>query len=161
MLPLFFQSFEWERGEKRWLNGFLGWLTLLIISGWLAFLPGILEEVKFTSSLVAHSHLAMAGFTSAFLLFMMSSLSGRADLLRGGFWRWNLAVLGYVALMMLAGVCEARDPAWAMTGGTGRSAIFFLRMLCGLVLLGVSWSWFRKVVEASELFRQKGELKPS
>jgi cytochrome c oxidase cbb3-type subunit 1 len=156
LLPLFFRTYAWERTERRWLRGFLAWLILLLISGWLAFLPGVLDEIKFTSSLVAHSHLAMAGFTSAFLLFMMASLSGRGELLLAGFWSWNLAVLGYVVLMMVAGICEARDWGWVMEGGAGRRWVYALRFLCGLVLLGVSWRWFRKVLEASELFRKKG-----
>lgn len=157
LLPLFFRAYAWERAERRWLYAFLAWLALLLVSGWLAFLPGVLDEIKFTSALVAHSHLAMAGFTSAFLLFMMAVLSGRGELLRGGFWPWNLAVMGYVALMMWAGVCEARDWGWVMEGGAGRAWVYSLRLLCGVVLLAVSWGWFRKLLEASEVLKRKGD----
>lgn len=143
LLPRFYQAHQWEAGERRWMWAFLAWLALLIVSGWTAFLPGVLDHLKFTNALVAHSHLAMAGFTSSFLVFLVGVLTGRVRELQRGFWWWHLSALAYVLLMVVAGIAEASDAGWVMEGGTGRNVIYALRLLCGLVLLAVSVTWFR------------------
>ena len=48
----------------------------LVLTGWVLFLPGVLDHFKFTDGLVGHSLLAMAGFTSSLLIFVMVQLLG-------------------------------------------------------------------------------------
>ena len=143
LLPRFYRGYAWESGEKRWMGAFLAWLAILIVSGWVAFLPGMLDGLKFTNALVGHSHLAMAGFTSSFLVFLTVALTGMVEALQRGFWWWHAATLAYVVLMVVSGVCEASDPRWVMDGGAGRDVVYVLRLLCGLVLLGVSVGWLK------------------
>ena len=37
----------------------------------LSFLPGVLDRIKFSQALVGHSHLAMAGFTTSFVVLVL------------------------------------------------------------------------------------------
>jgi cytochrome c oxidase cbb3-type subunit 1 len=72
---LHFGAYTWPATARRWLvSGFLCW-TLLIVDGWLSFLPGFSETMKFTHGLVAHAHLAMAGFITAVNHVILPSLS--------------------------------------------------------------------------------------
>jgi len=78
---LHFGAYVWPAATRRWLvSGFLCW-TLLVVDGWLTFLPGFSEAMKFTHGLVAHAHLAMAGFITAVNHVILQGLSdaARAD----------------------------------------------------------------------------------
>ena len=57
--------------------GFLCWWAALVVTGWVFFLPGVLDHFKFTDGLVGHSFVAMAGFTSSLIIFVMVQLAGR------------------------------------------------------------------------------------
>jgi hypothetical protein len=57
---------------------------------------------------------------------------------------------------VVAGICEAADPGWVMEGGAGRDAVYLLRLLCGVVLLGVSVQWFKSLA-GSEAIGWNGE----
>lgn len=151
LLPMFYRGYAWDAGERHWMWAFLAWLGLLIVSGWVAFLPGVLDGAKFTNALVGHSHLAMAGFTSSFLVFLAVVLTGAAEVLRRGFWWWHLAALAYVVLMVIAGANEAVDAGWVMEGGLGRDVVYVLRLLCGVVLFGVSVRWFQDLVASGAM----------
>lgn len=126
----------------------MAWLGLLILTGFATFLPGVLERLKFTNGLVAHSHLAMAGFITAFNVFLLAALDheGRnrdssAD--RRTFWIWNGATLGYVVLMWIAGWREGNQPAVVFAQDTGTRLIYMLRLVCGAAMCGVSFQWWR------------------
>ena len=103
LMPMYYRRYEWEVGERRWVGAFLAWLGLLIVSGWVSFLPGVLDAGKFTNGLVAHSHLAMGGFTSSFLVFVAAVLTGRGEALAQGFWWWQLVLGTFVGLMAMSG----------------------------------------------------------
>ena len=123
------------------------WLGLLIVNGLVSFLPGILDRLKFSDALVAHSHLAMAGFTTSFLIFVLQQilperLSGIFDDGRL-FAAWHLATVIYVVAMMTSGLMAAVDPAFTIHPGPLRNVLYFVRLLCGAVLFTVSLSWWR------------------
>lgn len=76
---LHFGAYAWPAATRRWLiSGFLCW-ALLVVDGWLTFLPGFSEAMKFTHGLVAHAHLAMAGFITAVNHVILQSLSNDAQ----------------------------------------------------------------------------------
>lgn len=76
---LHFGAYAWPAATRRWLvSGFLCW-TVLIVDGWLTFLPGFSEAMKFTHGLVAHAHLAMAGFITAVNHVILHGLSDDAQ----------------------------------------------------------------------------------
>ncbi len=75
---LHFGAYAWPTATQRWLiSGFVCW-TLLVVDGWLSFLPGFSEATKFTHGLVAHAHLAMAGFITAVNHVILHGLSDDA-----------------------------------------------------------------------------------
>lgn len=130
--------FQWPDGARAWRRWTLAWWALLVLSGWVSFLPGVLDRLKFTSGLVAHSHLAMAGFTSAFCLLLLGLLSPVAG--RLGWW-WNGAVAVHVAALSAAGWMEGGDHGWMLETAGWRRGCFGLRWLAGAVMLWVSVRW--------------------
>ena len=49
-----------------------------MLTGWVSFLPGVLDRMKFTDGLVGHSFVAMGGFTSSLIIVVMIQLLGEA-----------------------------------------------------------------------------------
>jgi cytochrome c oxidase cbb3-type subunit 1 len=76
LTPAYYAAFEWNANTHRWRIAFLCWWSALLLTGWIFFLPGILDHFKFTDGLVGHSLLAMAGFTSSLLIFVLVQLLG-------------------------------------------------------------------------------------
>jgi cytochrome c oxidase cbb3-type subunit 1 len=153
LTPAYYAAFAWRAKTRRWRIAFLSWWSALVVSGWILFLPGILDHFKFTDGLVGHSLLAMAGFTSSLLIFVMVQLLGDDGWIFNqtrSFYGWNFAVLGYVALMTFAGWREGFDPAFTIVPGAARNAVYLLRMVVGIVMLAVSLDWF---IDATKLLR--------
>ena len=71
LTPAYYAAFAWHENTRRWRIAFLVWWSALVLTGWIFFLPGVLDHFKFTDGLVGHSLLAMAGFTSSLLIFVM------------------------------------------------------------------------------------------
>ncbi len=109
------------------------------------FLPGVLDHFKFTDGLVGHSLLAMGGFVSSLLIFVMVQLMGDDGWIFNGAWSfylWQASVLVYVLIMFFAGWREGFDPAFSMVPGVLRNSIYTLRLLLGIFLLAASLDWF-------------------
>ena len=158
LMPAYYAAFEWNANTRRWRIAFLCWWSALVISGWVLFLPGVLDHFKFTDGLVGHSLLAMAGFTSSLLIFVMVQLLGQDGWIFNqtrSFYGWNIAVLGYVVLMSVAGWREGFDPAFTIVPGTVRNTIYILRLAVGVVMLAASVDW---LLDASTLLREPPRL---
>jgi cytochrome c oxidase cbb3-type subunit 1 len=154
LTPAYYAKFEWHRNTRHWRIAFLCWWSALLLTGWIFFLPGILDHFKFTDGLVGHSLLAMAGFTSSLLIFVLVQLLGESGWIFNrarSFYGWNFAVLGYVVLMSVAGWREGFDPTFTIVPGTARNAIYILRLAVGVVILAASLDWF---IDASTLLRE-------
>jgi cytochrome c oxidase cbb3-type subunit 1 len=153
LMPAYYAAFRWNENTRRWRAAFLIWWSALVLSGWVLFLPGILDHFKFTDGLVGHSLLAMAGFTSSLLIFVLVQLLGDDGWIFNrsrSFYGWNSAVLAYVALMTAAGWREGFDPAFTIAPGAARNAIYILRLVVGLVMLAASADW---LIDATALLR--------
>jgi cytochrome c oxidase cbb3-type subunit 1 len=158
LMPAYYAAFEWNANTRRWRIAFLCWWSALVISGWVLFLPGVLDHFKFTDGLVGHSLLAMAGFTSSLLIFVLVQLLGQDGWIFNqtrSFYGWNIAVLGYVVLMSVAGWREGFDPAFTIVPGTERSTIYILRLAVGVVMLAASVDW---LLDASTLLRESSSI---
>jgi cytochrome c oxidase cbb3-type subunit 1 len=145
ILLAYFNSFEWPANARRWRNACFLWWGLLVASGWMFFLPGLLDCFKFTDALVGHSHLAMAGFVSnlnIFLLVVLLRERGRAFNSTWAFYAWQAGTLGYVVIMVLAGWVEGNDPAFTIVPGIGRDALYALRLICGGMMTAASIHWW-------------------
>ena len=146
LMPLYYRSFEWHRETGRWKTAFLVWWVGLVLAGWIAFLPGVLDRIKFTDALVAHSLTAIAGCLTAFLILFMQQMLGPEDAIfrnRRSFLAWNHSVLLYVVLFSVAGWIEGGDPGFTIVPGLLRNIIYIVRILTGLGMLAASLEWLR------------------
>jgi cytochrome c oxidase cbb3-type subunit 1 len=145
LIPLWWRGFSWPAHSLFWRRSVLCWWAVLVITGWLEFLPGLLDRMKFTNGLVAHSHLAMAGFTSSYVLLLAVALGGErlAHHLRRQAWWWHGAVGGYVVLMLWCGWMEGADASWMTEMPMWRELCYISRLLLGTVMAVVSWRWWR------------------
>lgn len=147
LMPLYYRGFLWPPKSMRWQRAMLFWFGLLVATGWLSFLPKVLDHLKFTDALVAHTHLAMAGFVTSFNLFLIGLLapSSLADHIHRpiAFWLWNGATATYVIVMWVAGAFEGADPSFTIIRGIARELLYAIRFTAGLVLFCVSLIWWR------------------
>ena len=144
LTPAYYGAFAWSPIARRWRQAFLCWWSLLLVTAWILFLPGVLDHFKFTDGLVGHSLLAMAGFTSSLVIFVLIELLGTEGWVFNRGWAfgvWNGSVLAYVALMTWAGWREGFDPSFTIVPGPARNAIYILRLLAGVLMLAASLEW--------------------
>ncbi|MGZ8898547.1 MAG: hypothetical protein ACXW3Z_00480 [Limisphaerales bacterium] len=144
LLLQYFRCFRFPPQSYWWLKSAIGWFALLTVTGWISFLPDVLDRWKFTNALVAHSHLAMAGFVTCFNLFLLSSL-GMVLPSWSGF-IWNIATITYVALMWIAGTFEALNPAFTILNSTLRTTLYAGRAVAGLLMFACSLAWWRSSI---------------
>lgn len=145
IMPAYYDAFVWHETTRRWRTAFLWWWGGLVVSGWVFFLPGVLDRFKFTDGLVGHSLTAVAGFVTALLIFVLVQLIGAEDSWifnrRWSFHAWNLGVLAYVLLMTFAGWIESANSAFTIVPGFARNTLYILRLLTGIAMLAASMEW--------------------
>jgi cytochrome c oxidase cbb3-type subunit 1 len=153
LAPAYYNSFEWHANTRSWRSALLWWWGFLVVSGWIMFLPGVLDHFKFTDGFVGHSLVAVAGFVTALLIIVMVQLLGDHGWIFTRSWSfhmWNWSVLAYVVLMFGAGWIEGSDPAFTIIPGLARNVIYVLRLLTGVLMLAASLEW---LVDASQSLR--------
>ena len=154
LTPAYYAAFVWHANTRRWRLAFLCWWAALVVTGWVVFLPGVLDHFKFTDGLVGHSFVAMAGFTSSLIVFVMVQLLGDDGWIFNrmrSFLLWNGSVIAYVVLMLVAGWREGFDPAFTIVPGTLRDVLYTLRLITGFLMLLASLDW---LVDATALLRK-------
>ena len=130
------RAFQWSEASKLWRAAFFFWWAFLTIDGWLLFLPGILNTLKFTNALVAHSHLAMAGMVTALNMVILIELGGsrrlKVLLARAWpFWLWNVCCLAYVLVMTVQGWREGVEPGVLFGKDYATSLSYSARIMVG------------------------------
>jgi len=148
MLPRDWSGFHWPAAAGGWRAAMLGWWGLLVVTGLLAFQPGWLDRLKFTQGLVAHSHLAMAGFTTSFCALLSGMLAGRRIGGRASMTLWHGAALAMVIALAFGGWLEGGGFSWMLETPAWRWAVFGVRALCGVVMAGVSIFWLNEWKES-------------
>lgn len=143
----YFRSHRWTDAAKPWLLAAFVWWTLLIVSGWLTFLPGISERLKFTHALVGHAHLAMAGLVTSFHLAVLNELCPSRSLLRG-FTAWQTACAVHVASLLVLGWTEAGHADALFRSEPVTQALLLVRLGAGVAMAGVSLAWFAQAAGA-------------
>ncbi len=145
LMPRYYGAFMWNPESTRWRTAFLWWWGGIVVTGWLIFLPGVLDRAKFTDILVGHSLAAVAGFLSALILFVIAELAGeRYAWIVNRTWSfhaWNIGVLAYVLVMFIAGWIEGTDPAFTIVPGIARNVLYTIRLLTGIAMLAGSVEW--------------------
>jgi cytochrome c oxidase cbb3-type subunit 1 len=144
LLPWAWGGWAWPAEARPWLRAAAAWWAFLVASGWLSFLPGWSERFKFTHVLVAHSHLAMAGFVTSVNGAVLIGLTGRAPG-AGVFRSWQAGTLAFVGLMFALGVVEHADPAGFFGGDGATRLLLGLRLGVGIVLTAASIRWWREI----------------
>jgi cytochrome c oxidase cbb3-type subunit 1 len=145
LTPVYYGAFQWHNNSRPWRIALLWWWAALIVTGWVFFLPGVLDHFKFTDGLVGHSFIAMAGFTSSFIIFVMVELLGDGGWIFNrarSFYLWHGSVIAYILLMTIAGWREGFDPTFTIVPGLARNCIYALRLLSGVLMLIASIDWF-------------------
>lgn len=143
-LPREWSRFDWPDGSRLWRTAMFGWWGLLVLSGLLMYQAGVLDHFKFTQGLVAHSHLAMAGFTTSFCALLLVLLTGKRI---GPGWSvalWHAAALAMVVTLALMGWREGEEPSWMLANPAWREWGLVIRTACGGLMLGVSVVWLRE-----------------
>jgi cytochrome c oxidase cbb3-type subunit 1 len=149
LMPVYYRAFVWPPTAAKWLYAWLGWWLILVLSACAMFFPGVLDHVKFTDALVGHSHMAMAGFISSLNLFLLTAkfeVITETFASRFSFVAWQGGVLGYVAVMLVAGCFEGARPAFTVVPGALRNGLYGARLLCGGTMASVSIFWLAQVV---------------
>ena len=144
LTPAYYAAFRWNANTRRWRLAFLWWWAALLITGWVFFLPGVLDHFKFTDGLVGHSFVAMAGFTSSLIIFVMVQMLGEDGWIFNrtrSYFLWNGGVIAYVVLMTAAGWREGFDPTFTIVPGAARDILYTLRLLTGILMFLASLDW--------------------
>jgi cytochrome c oxidase cbb3-type subunit I len=144
LMPAYYSAFVWSRNTRRWRLAVLGWWALLLPTGWLLFLPGILDRLKFTDGLVGHALMAMAGFVTSLLILVLAALlkeDGDVFDSTWAFYAWQVGTLVYVAIMIWAGWIEGKYPIFTMMPTGARNIIYGVRLVVGIAMTAASCNW--------------------
>ncbi|MEO5917053.1 MAG: hypothetical protein ABIS50_22685 [Luteolibacter sp.] len=134
-------GFDWPAPARGWRVAMFGWWGLLVLTAYLMYFPWILDRIKFTQGLVAHSHLAMAGFTTSFCALLAVLLTGRKV---GGpisVAVWHLSAFVMILTLAWMGWREGAEPSWMLTHPVWREVGLAVRSACGFTMLSVSALW--------------------
>jgi cytochrome c oxidase cbb3-type subunit I len=147
-LAWWYRKFSWAEAHRRWLFSAAVWAALLVLDGWVVFLPGVLERTKFTNALVAHSHIAMAGLLTSLNFLILISLAPDSQLAvalarRGSWLAWNLACLLMITILTALGWSEGVAPRLIADGSALVTIDYLVRFGAGAVMLLASVQWLR------------------
>lgn len=142
LLALHWRGYDWPAEARPWVRAACVWWALLVASGWVTFLPGVSEALKFTHGLVAHAHLAMAGLVTSVNAAILVTLARRAAP-AGVFAWWQAGCAAQVAVLLGLGAVEVEHTA-ALFGSEGwTQAVFAVRALAGAAMTVASVRWLK------------------
>ena len=141
LLALHWRAYAWPASARPWIAAALGWWALLVASGWLSFLPGVSEALKFTHGLVAHAHLAMAGLVSSVNGAILVTLR-RVAAPRGVWAAWQLGSVAHVVVLAVVGVLEVNQADELFRGEGWTQVMFALRLGAGVVMTMAAARWW-------------------
>lgn len=151
ILVKYYASFEWPSDSKPWLMSFGAWGTVLVITAFVMFLPGVLDQLKFTNGLVAHVHLAMAGMVSSFLMVLLSVEAGAPKIpsvvsRRLPFLLWHIGLVVYLASMLYVSSIETHHADFLYRSYTARFTAYGSRLIGGFLMTISSLIWLSETV---------------
>jgi cytochrome c oxidase cbb3-type subunit 1 len=140
LLPMFWWRHAWPRAAWPWLRAATGWWCLLVITGWISFLPGVSEAFKFTHALVGHAHLAMAGLITSVNAAILVTITRRSAP-RSAFWLWQGGCAIFIASMLALGGAEAGRSAELFRSEPWTQTLLATRLLGGIAMTAGSVRW--------------------
>ena len=143
----YLRQYEWNQRAGDWLVALLCWWGALVMMGFLAFLPGFLDRIKFTHALIAHADLAMPGMITSLNMLILANLA-RSDLSwaisgRRAFWFWQGALGFQVVLLLAISAMESADSGelWKATGYASTFFTFRLGTGISMAIAAMIWAW--------------------
>jgi cytochrome c oxidase cbb3-type subunit 1 len=151
VLVWWFRRFAWESTQRRWLITTAIWTAAIVLDGFVLFLPGVLDSLKFTNAFVAHSHLAMAGLLTALNLLLLISLAPTSALARALDTRlpwllWNLGAAAMILVLTWVGLREMVDPFAIWNGTRAVTFGYSVRFVAGMVMFVAAALWMRSAL---------------
>ena len=150
-MVVYARTYRWTDNSRRWLTAAFVWWLSLVLTGFLTFLPGWSERLKFTNALVAHSHLAMAGVVTSLHVAILLNLDfsgsapppGRQEFTVYGwsFWVWQAGCGVHIAALFFLGWQEGVEPALLYVRGGLADWCYGLRFMAGVVMFAASLNW--------------------
>lgn len=135
------RMFTWPEPARAWLAAAFGWWLLLVVSGFVTYLPDVADRLKFTNGLVAHAHLAMAGVVTGLHQAILAALAPGGRGPRWAFAGWQLGLAAMFAALLVLGWAEGGDPSLLYVRGGLADACYGLRLAAGLMMLAASVAW--------------------
>ena len=117
---------------------------MLVVTSLAMYKVGILDRIKFTQGLVAHSHMAMTGFTTSFCALLLVLLTGRKMGGNLSVVGWHAAAFGMITTLAVMGWCEGANPSWMSSQPLWREAGLVIRAVFGGLMLMASVLWLRE-----------------
>ncbi len=146
LLTRHLRRFPWPAVSRDWLAAFCGWAVLLLATGLVAFLPGVLERWKFTNALVAHAHVAMAGLATCLSVIILNQVNRKTSLKhlfadRRAFLLWQIGCLILVVSLLALGSIEGASPRIMFSPSLAVNALYAIRWLGGLMMAAAAFHW--------------------
>ncbi len=141
LLPAVWRNYDWPAAAEPWRRAAAVWWGLLVLTGWVTFLPGVSEALKFTHGLVAHAHLAMAGLVTSVNGMIVVVLAGRAAP-RGTFWLWQGGAAVYVSAMLVLGALETERVAELFRSEPWTQGLLAVRLAAGVAMTAAAARWW-------------------
>jgi cytochrome c oxidase cbb3-type subunit I len=141
LIPRDWSGFVWPGNSGVWRMCLVFWWVVLVLAGVAMYQPGVLDHLKFTQGLVAHSHLAMAGFTTSFCALLIANLTGRPVGGRDSILVWHGGVITMIGVLAWMGWREGNGSDWMIVQAGWREVGLILRMLSGVAMLAASVVW--------------------
>lgn len=142
LLVGYWNAFAWHAAATPWLRTAWLWWGGLVLTGFVSFLPGWSERLKFTNALVAHAHLAMAGLVTSVNLALLRQLRGGGT--KRGFWLWQAGCLVHVGVLLALGSVESAHPAALFLSADWTQAAYGVRLAAGAAMLLASVMWWKE-----------------
>jgi len=136
------RAFVWPVAARPWLAAAFVWWLVLVVTGFISFLPEMGDRFKFTNGLVAHAHLAMAGLVTSLHVALLATLghgwrAGR----RWSFWTWQVACAVHIGALFWLGWREADEPALLYVRGGVADWCYGLRLAAGGAMFVAALDW--------------------
>ncbi len=154
LLTRHLRRFPWPAASRGWLAAFCGWAVLLLATGLVAFLPGVLERWKFTNALVAHAHVAMAGLVTCLSVIILNQVNRGTSLKhlfadRRSFLLWQIGCLILVVSLLVLGSIEGASPRVMFRPGLAVTALYAVRWIGGCMMAAASFHWLGAALESA------------
>lgn len=145
LLPLYWFRHDWPPFARPWLRAASVWWTLLVLTGWTSFLPGVSEALKFTHALVGHAHLAMAALLTCVNAAILVTLTGQRTG-RFVFWSWQAGCAVYIGSMLVLGYGEVGHTAELFRSEPWTQALLATRLGAGVAMTAGSLRWLAQTL---------------